>query len=468
MRFNHIVRLLIVVLIMALCGEALEAKQRRKAKSKPARTVENVRKEQNTTHRRISETAEKININDAELKRRMGQLNALNADIETQTVEVKRLRSNVDSIGSAIRLTSDSIALMERDLEGLRRSYADAMAKLQPSAGRLDMVTFLFSSKSFSEAWSRLRYLRRFAEWRQSKADDIESAIDRISTHRQQLTGLRHSHDLARRQAEQQQHLLEARQNESKKLVASLRKEDSRLKRELKEQQSRAAALDRELDRLIAEEQARIAREEKERKRREAAEAARRNKASKTKTQTPSAKTTGKSTSKSTAKSSAATPSSEAVASARATTQTAAATAPAALTGSFLSNKGKLLFPVSGSYKIVRRFGRQPHPTLKHVTVDNSGIDIETRRGTQARAIFAGTVSAIFQQPGYGTIVMLRHGTYLSVYAGLSSASVSKGQKVKAGQNLGAIAIDPLRDVATLHFEIRNERTKLNPTAWVK
>lgn len=124
---------------------------------------------------------------------------------------------------------------------------------------------------------------------------------------------------------------------------------------------------------------------------------------------------------------------------------------------------------MNGRYKIVRQFGRQPHPTQKHVMTDNSGIDIEVSRGTTARAVFEGTVSAIFRQDGFNTIVMLRHGKYLTVYAGLSSASVRQGEKVKAGQTIGTIFSDPADGNRTiLHFEVRNERTKLNPTAWVK
>lgn len=466
MRFLSCLRLSILALAL-ICGAGTpEGKTRRKAPAKQTRTVENVRQEQNKIHRRISEASKKINLNDAELKRRMGQLNSLNADIETQSKAVQRLREHVDSIGGAIQLTSDSIASLETDLEDLRLAYAKAMARIQPAAGSLDALNFIFSSRTFSEAWSRVRYLRRFAGWRHSKAMEIENTIDQISARRQRLTGLRHNRDVARRNAEQQQHQLEAKRTESKKLVASLRKEDSRLKRQLQDEQKRAAALDRELDRLIAEEQARMAREEKERKRREAEERKKKN--------APQGKNAGgKATasapgSKSTAPTGSDGPSSAEVAAANAATRTAASTSPAVLSGSFLSNKGKLLFPVSGSYKIVRRFGRQPHPTLQHVTIDNSGIDIETRRGAQARAIFGGTVSAVLQQPGYGWIVMLRHGSYLSIYAGLNGASVKKGQTVKAGQNLGVIASDPLRDVATLHFEIRNERTRLNPTAWVK
>ena len=139
------------------------------------------------------------------------------------------------------------------------------------------------------------------------------------------------------------------------------------------------------------------------------------------------------------------------------------------LNGSFEGNKGNLLFPVSGKYRIVRGFGRQKHPELEHVETDNSGIDVEALSGSYARAIFAGKVSAIFKQPGFNTIVMVRHGSYLSIYANLAGLNVKVGDAVKAGQRIGSIYADPDDgNRAILHFELRKERQKLNPTLWVK
>ena len=64
---------------------------------------------------------------------------------------------------------------------------------------------------------------------------------------------------------------------------------------------------------------------------------------------------------------------------------------------------------------------------------------------------------------------MLRHGNYLTVYAGIDNLSVKKGDKVKAGQTLGSIYSDPDDSNRTvLHFEVRRERAKLNPEDWVK
>ncbi len=139
------------------------------------------------------------------------------------------------------------------------------------------------------------------------------------------------------------------------------------------------------------------------------------------------------------------------------------------ITGSFVANKGRLLFPIAGKYTIVGTFGRSNHQNLSNIQVNNSGIDILVSKGTTARAVYDGTVSSVFFMPGYQNIVILRHGDYLTVYAGLASLSISKGAKVKAGATIGTVYSDPDDGGRTvLHFEVRHEREKLNPLDWVR
>ena len=354
-RISYILSAIILTVAMSLDAEAASQKrkttQRRRQTTTTTRSADKIKKEQSTTQRKISETSKRITTTDKELKRQLNSLNSLNADIRQQDATVHRLRTHIDSLGTAITSTSDSIAILESNLNDLRTAYAKALRSLQPSAGEMDAIAFVFSAGSFSEAYSRVRYLNRFSEWRRRKAADIDQAIDRISQRRQHLTGLRHQQDKACRQAEEARRSLSLKQNESEKLVTNLRRQGTQLKAELARQKKQAQALDRELDRIIAAEQQRIAREEAARKAKEA-------KNTKTTTRTTSSDT----------------PSARAIASSRAETRSAATTSATQLSGSFSANKGQLLFPVSGRYKIVRQFGRQPHPTQRHVVTDNSEI----------------------------------------------------------------------------------------------
>ena len=70
---------------------------------------------------------------------------------------------------------------------------------------------------------------------------------------------------------------------------------------------------------------------------------------------------------------------------------------------------------------------------------------------------------------GYQNVVLIRHGEYLTVYAGLTNVLVRKGDTVKAGDELGSLQTSPSgTDYGRLHFEVRHEKEKLNPSDWLR
>ena len=111
--------------------------------------------------------------------------------------------------------------------------------------------------------------------------------------------------------------------------------------------------------------------------------------------------------------------------------------------------------PITGPYRIVSHFGQYNVEGLSNVTLDNKGINIKGHPGAQARSIFDGEVSAVFSFGGT-MVVMVRHGSYISVYCNLASVNVHKGQA------LGRVGQDDI-----LQFQLRRETAKLNPESWL-
>ena len=132
-----------------------------------------------------------------------------------------------------------------------------------------------------------------------------------------------------------------------------------------------------------------------------------------------------------------------------------------ALSGAFEQNRGRLPMPITGSYRVVSHFGQYNVEGLKGVTLDNKGINILGSPGAQARSIYNGEVSAVFGFSG-SMVVMVRHGSYISVYCNLSSVCVSRGQKVSTRQALGTVGRDHI-----LQFQLRHNMAKLNPESWI-
>ena len=142
------------------------------------------------------------------------------------------------------------------------------------------------------------------------------------------------------------------------------------------------------------------------------------------------------------------------------------ATIDTKLAASFESNKGKLPWPVASGV-VTKKYGKTPHPTQSKVVVVNNGIDISTDQGANALCVFDGQVSTVFNT-GSTNVVMVRHGTYFTLYANLDKVFVKSGDKVKTGEKLGLIHTGASDNVTTLHFEVWNDKNNTNPETWLK
>ncbi len=134
----------------------------------------------------------------------------------------------------------------------------------------------------------------------------------------------------------------------------------------------------------------------------------------------------------------------------------------------FEKNKGKLPWPVEKGV-ITSRFGKQAHPVLKGIVIENNGIDITTEKNASVRALFRGEVSSVIVIPGAGKAVIVSHGAYRTVYSNLRETSVSKGQKVETKGTVGTVLTDDNGSVA--HVEIwkitAEGLVKVDPGPWL-
>lgn len=462
-------KLLAVFIVCAIPGlTVIEAK----------RTSKDVRRDKQKTEKQIVQTRKQIAENDRQTARQLSKLESIKADIALRNDTIEMLRARLDSVAAAIEIMNDSISSLERRESGLRENYARTLRSIRSRRQGMSDLSFIFSSKSFSQAWRRVRYLQDVAGAGAKQAKVLASAKEELAQAKESLEILRADEAKALNRQNVVQTALRTEQASANNIVNNLKKQGKSLQRELDRRKRQSQQLDKELDKIV-EEEIRLA---EERRRKEAAEAERKRKEAEARAKA-AAEEKARAEAEKKAKEGAPgknsptpPPTVAAQPETKPSTPQPKKEQPAfeseaekdrRLTGSFAQNKGRLLFPVAGKYTIVSNFGTNELPEISKVKVDNLGIDIEVPKGAKARSVFEGVVSSIFRLDGYNNIVIVRHGEYLSVYAGIDALSVRKGDKVKAGQQLGAVsAIGD--DRARLHFEIRHEKKKLNPSEWVK
>lgn len=130
---------------------------------------------------------------------------------------------------------------------------------------------------------------------------------------------------------------------------------------------------------------------------------------------------------------------------------------------SFAAAKGTLPVPITGQYRLLSGFGTH---VVAGLEMGSSGVYVRGKGSCHARAVYEGSVTAVYQFDS-GYCVVLRHGSYLTVYACLEDTDVKQGQRVKALATIGRVGRSG-GDERVLHFQVRHEREPLNPALWVK
>ena len=130
----------------------------------------------------------------------------------------------------------------------------------------------------------------------------------------------------------------------------------------------------------------------------------------------------------------------------------------------FAKNKGALSWPVSKG-KITGAFGTHPHPTIKNVQISNNGIDFTLPSADNVVCVYDGEVVGVTNIPGFKNMVIIKHGSYYTVYSKLDNVVISKGQQIKRGQTIGNVEVNE-EGVAEVHFELWKDKSKMNPQPW--
>ncbi len=411
----------------------------------PRRTAKDIRRERQATESKIKNTKRQISTNTDETRRELNRLTSLQGDIRANDVRIATLSKRNDSLRHRISALTDSVETTSAKVDRLRRSRAASLRAVRRQRQTAGSTTaFLFSSSSFRQAMRRASYLRDLARWQDSSATTLAREVKILQERRTQLDSASSILKASIAALSEERLLLEQNSREAKAVVASLKRQGRNLTKVLTEQQRQAEKLDRELNRLI-EEEARKAAEEARRKKEQEEAKARRRKQQESQDK-PAEKPAPKPDRKPEPR-----------------------PAPAAPGTPFASMKGKLPMPLDRAAAVAVPFGLQTHAEYSKVKMQNNGIDLETQAGASARAVHEGTVSMVIVMEGYHNVVLVRHGEYLTVYAGLADLAVRKGQHVAAGDRLGTVFVDHSdSDRTRLHFEVRHEKEKLDPALWLR
>ena len=315
---------------------------------------------------------------------------------------------------------------LNRELVILKEDYAKMIVKSYKSRSEQSRAMFLLSSENFLQAYKRAQYMKQYTSYRKMQGEEIKSKTNELLGFNEKLNVQKAAKKKLLAENTKEKLSLEKEKKEQLKLVNSIKKDKKKITGEIKRKQQESRAIDRQIDRLI----------------REAIAEANRKAASENAKANPNAPVPAYTSSK------------------------IVLTAESKiLADNFRANRGKLPWPVEKGF-VSLGFGDQPHPVYPNLVIHNSGVEITTEQGSNARAVFGGEVTSVIVLSPVNKAVVVQHGDCFTVYQNLSSVLVSKGDKVNIKQSLGKIRTNG-EGKTILKFTISQNTTYNNPASWL-
>ena len=333
-------------------------------------------------------------------------------NVRSELIKVTNMQANL--LIRRININQRNIDNQRKELDELKKEYAKMIQKSYASKSLQNRLMFLFSSENFLQAYRRIQYLKQYARYRRNQGLEIAEKTKLLQNLNKILIEENEIKIRLINENRVVQQKLAEEQKKQQDLINTLRVKQKSLKLKIARKQKQREKINKEFNRLIREaiaESNRIS-----------------GKTVKDVFQlTPESKLIAK---------------------------------------NFQENKGRLPWPLEKGV-ITQGFGRQRHPVVKTTIIQSNGVTISTEPFAKVRAVFDGEVMSIIIIKGSNPSVLIRHGSYITLYTNLSKLYVKKGEKVTSKQVIGEVFTNLQTGKTQLQFGIFNNIKALNPKDWV-
>lgn len=342
--------------------------------------------------------------NESRSRSMLSRLTLLRTQISNRNALISESNRLIRKYADEIYLSQLQINRLDARIDTLTVHFGKLVRSAYRNRDAKVWYMYILASDNLGQAFRRYSYFKNLSSEMKRQAEDISRAKEELEERKAELQALKADAEKVKAGREKELASLQAEKESSEKVVAQLKRNRSRYEKELAAKRKEINALNRKIEKLIAEAMG----------------------------------TEGKSKE---------------------------AEIDYALDAEFSKNKGKLPWPVDGV--IVDRFGQHYHPVFTRVKLPfNNGISIAVAKGARVKAVFDGVVKQIVVMPGYNQCVLVQHGNWFSFYCKLQNTTVKAGDKVKTGQTIGSV--DTINGDTQLHFQIWQKQTPQNPELWLR
>ena len=370
-----------------------------------AQSQSQLERDKKRLQREIREATNVLNQTKKVKKKSLGQLYAVDAQIKNRKALIAELDREVELLEKEEGELKEVLLAMESDLNRMKKEYADLLYVAQKAQNTFDVWVYILAANSIDQMFMRYRYYQQYTKARKVQIDQIDEVKKSLSLQQLAVVEKRNEKTIIVKELQKERNDLASLRAERADVVSELNQRENSIRRQIKKNNKRVRDLDNRIQELIAE--------------------AQRSKKGKVINLSDSEY--------------------------------------ANLSSNFVSNKGRLPWPISKGV-ITRRFGKVYDANAK-LYIESLGYTFQATKGTSVKAIMAGKVGAV-ERMGAGYLILVQHGDYYVVYNNVKDVKIKAGDNITAGQVIAKVRTE--EGVSTVELQIWKGSTQLNPKYWLK
>ena len=395
--------------LVAAPAQAQTKKQLERDKAKIEREIAHLSTQLSNAKKTTKASANQINL----IKKRINERNNL----------INNINKQMGMLDRQITKTEDSLRVVRGQIDSMKSEYAKVVRTLYGLRQNLNSTTLVLDNEAYNYSYLKLKYFNEYSRYRKHQATAIRRREVQFQDMSLDLQRQRKEKSSLLSQEKKQKDALAREQNQQQQKLQKSQQDEKSLKQQIAKKEKQKQQLQNQIQQLINAEFSKTA----------------------------SATTGSSSSSKGSTKTST-------------TEKSGGKVYSDAASADFVQNKGRLAWPVY--YRSVsREYGLYTHSSGGQNR--NYGIDLNCAAGATVSAVFNGTVARVFTAPNGSKGVIIRHGSYMTVYAGLGTVSVSQGTKVTTRQSIGTVYSSG-EETSEFSFQVWCGHDSLNPRHWLK
>ena len=194
----------------------------------------------------------KLQANQADVAQRLQNLMVINSEIDDKQKAIEGYETEIKGIDSNIDILRSQVSTLQRQLDERKEKYVKSMRYMGKYRTIQDKLMFIFSAKSLTQAYRRLRFVREYAAYQRAQGEQIKQKQEELNQKNHQLQQAKGAKNQLLSKGKAAQRDLQTKQGEQQKAVDGLKREQKSIQGLIAEQQKKDAQLNAEIDRLVA------------------------------------------------------------------------------------------------------------------------------------------------------------------------------------------------------------------------